>query len=118
MAEAFHLSANSISTLATYLPPDLTMDQSEEALTAARNMAEVVWREATASAIATRVYRSSFEDAGVHVRVHDTLAYLDKTIDNVVDVPDSKWRSDEVVTMLRELRAYLVPNPSGSGSDS
>lgn len=44
--------------------------------------------------------------------VCDALGYIDKTIDNVVDVPASPWRSDEVVTMLRELREFLVPGAS------
>lgn len=41
----------------------------------------------------------------------DALAYLDKTVDNVEGLPASPWRSDEVVTMLGELRAMLVAAP-------
>ena len=48
---------------------------------------------------------------GQRAGVNNALAYIDKTIDNVVDVPASTWRSDEVIEMLGDLRAMLDPFP-------
>lgn len=36
----------------------------------------------------------------------DAMAYIDKAVDNVEDV-ECTWRNDEVMEMLRELRALL-----------
>ena len=60
--------------------------------------------------------RAEFRSALV-TRDYDALAYIDKTIDNVLDVPASVWRSDEIVPMLRELRRILVPASPEEGKD-
>ena len=60
--------------------------------------------------------RAEFRSALV-TRDYDALAYIDKTIDNVLDVPASVWRSDEIVPMLRELRRILVPASPEEGND-
>ena len=36
------------------------------------------------------------------------LGYIDQTIYGVEDVPATTWRSDEVVAMLRAIRALIV----------
>jgi len=60
--------------------------------------------------------RAEFQRA-LAARDDDALCYIDKTIDNVLDVPDSVWRSDEIVLMLRDLRRILVPELPDEGSD-
>lgn len=42
-------------------------------------------------------------------QIVEALGYIDKAIDNVIEVPDSVWRSAEVVEVLRELRSMLHP---------
>ena len=49
-------------------------------------------------------------------RATEALAYVDKSIDNVADLPvDLTWKNHEVVAMLEDIRALLVTGEIAPG---
>ena len=48
--------------------------------------------------------------------VREAVAYIDKSLDNVADLAsDLPWRNEEVIEVLRDVRALLVPTSPDSG---